>query len=77
MALMPDSHPSPALGEFKDGALASPSRANQEINHAGSIECPSHTTERKLIAKIDLHVVPILCLLYFLAFLDRLGDSRR
>lgn len=35
------------------------------------VQCPSHTTERKLLAKIDLHVVPFLCILYLLAFLDR------
>ena len=29
------------------------------------------TTERKLLAKIDLHILPVLCILYLLAFLDR------
>lgn len=29
------------------------------------------TTERKLMAKVDWHVVPILCVMYLLAFLDR------
>lgn len=37
------------------------------------VECPPHTTERKLTAKIDLHVVPFLCILYLLAFLDRVN----
>jgi len=27
--------------------------------------------ERKLVAKIDLHVIPFLCIMYLLAFLDR------
>lgn len=35
------------------------------------VQCPPHTTERKLIAKIDWHVLPYLCILYLLAFLDR------
>jgi MFS family permease len=35
--------------------------------------CPSHTTERKLVHKIDLHVVPFLCIMYLLAFLDRVN----
>lgn len=30
-----------------------------------------NTTERKLMAKVDWHVVPILCVMYLLAFLDR------
>ncbi|KAE9973862.1 hypothetical protein EG328_004192 [Venturia inaequalis] len=33
--------------------------------------CPPHTTERRLVNKIDLHVLPYLCILYLLAFLDR------
>ena len=36
-----------------------------------SVPCPAHTTERKLLARIDLHVIPFLVLLYWLAFLDR------
>lgn len=35
--------------------------------------CPSHTTEKKLMAKIDLRVIPFLCILYLLAFLDRVN----
>lgn len=30
-----------------------------------------HTTERKLMAKIDWHILPVLSVLYLLAFLDR------
>lgn len=37
------------------------------------IVCPSHTTERKLIRKIDFRVIPFLCILYLLAFLDRVN----
>lgn len=29
------------------------------------------TTERRLMAKIDWHILPCLCVLYLLAFLDR------
>ena len=36
-----------------------------------SIECPAHTTQRRLIRQIDLRVVPVLSVLYLLAFLDR------
>lgn len=28
------------------------------------VQCPAHTTERKLIMRIDLHVIPFLCILY-------------
>ncbi|KAF2210062.1 hypothetical protein CERZMDRAFT_45864 [Cercospora zeae-maydis SCOH1-5] len=37
------------------------------------VECPSHTTERRLLTRIDLHIVPVLCILYLLAFLDRVN----
>jgi hypothetical protein len=32
---------------------------------------PSSTSERKLVTKIDLRVIPVLSILYLLAFLDR------
>ncbi|TVY53068.1 putative transporter, partial [Lachnellula suecica] len=37
------------------------------------VPCPPHTTEKKLMAKIDLRVMPFLCILYLLAFLDRVN----
>lgn len=35
------------------------------------VECPAHTTQRKLVTQIDLRVIPVLSILYLLAFLDR------
>lgn len=35
------------------------------------------TTERKLMAKIDWHVLPVLCVLYLWAFLDRYVEFLR
>lgn len=35
------------------------------------VQCPSYTTQRRLITKIDLRVIPVLSILYLLAFLDR------
>jgi hypothetical protein len=35
----------------------------------------AHINERKVMNKIDLRVVPVLCLLYLLAFLDRVNIS--
>lgn len=42
---------------------------------AGLPICPSSTTERKLMWKIDMHVIPWLCIMYLLAFLDRVNIS--
>ena len=35
----------------------------------------AHINERKVMNKIDFRVVPVLCLLYLLAFLDRVNIS--
>lgn len=35
------------------------------------VACPPHTTEAKLVRRIDFHVIPFLCIMYLLAFLDR------
>ncbi|KAF1839119.1 MFS general substrate transporter [Decorospora gaudefroyi] len=37
------------------------------------VTCPSNTTESKLLTRIDLHVIPFLCIMYLLAFLDRVN----
>ncbi|RDW68422.1 putative transporter-3 [Coleophoma crateriformis] len=37
------------------------------------VPCPPHTTEKKLMTKIDFRVIPFLCILYLLAFLDRVN----
>lgn len=37
------------------------------------IECPPHTTESKLITKIDFRVIPFLCVMYLLAFLGKIS----
>ena len=35
----------------------------------------AHINERKVMTKIDLRVIPVLTLLYLLAFLDRVNIS--
>lgn len=55
--------------------------SDPEFQDPNSVPCPAHTTERKLLARIDLHVIPFLVLLYWLAFLDRyvqeMGDTAK
>jgi len=38
-----------------------------------NVRCPPHTTEKRLMAKVDFRVIPFLCILYLLAFLDRVN----
>jgi hypothetical protein len=33
-------------------------------NPDAQVECPPHTTQRKLLLRIDLHVMPFLCIMY-------------
>lgn len=49
-----------------------PVEGHDDDLHVG---CPPHTTERKLMTRIDLHVLPCVCVLYLLAFLDRVNIS--
>ncbi|KAI0024960.1 MFS general substrate transporter [Xylariomycetidae sp. FL0641] len=37
------------------------------------VQCPPHTTERKIVTRIDWRLVPFLCIMYLLAFLDRVN----
>lgn len=64
----------------KEGGGGSPDfhRDRIENGYAGEYDelgvvCPPHTTEKKLMTKIDLHVLPFISLLYLLAFLDRVN----
>ena len=45
-------------GYADDGPVAD--RYDNDLN----VPCPPHTTERKLLARIDLHVMPFLCIMY-------------
>ncbi|KAI1854633.1 hypothetical protein JX265_007498 [Neoarthrinium moseri] len=37
------------------------------------VVCPPHTTERKIVSRIDLRLMPFICIMYLLAFLDRVN----
>lgn len=37
------------------------------------VVCPPHTTERKIVARIDWRLMPFLIILYLMAFLDRVN----
>ena len=44
-----DTGPPPYVGDYDDDL---------------PVQCPPHTTERKLVARIDAHVMPFLCIMY-------------
>lgn len=57
------------------GSLDAEQNYESEIHYDDDlhVQCPAHTTEKKLMAKIDARVIPFLCVLYLLAFLDRVN----
>jgi hypothetical protein len=76
MAVLTDEKKSDSLNEPQIGEpVVALSEAQHQPKDASldeeDIKCPSHTTERRLLTKIDLHVVPFLCIMYLLAFLGK------
>ncbi|ATZ51438.1 hypothetical protein BCIN_07g00770 [Botrytis cinerea B05.10] len=75
------SSPQPSFSEDQEAAYKGnnsyvpdiPSAEGQPEFDELHVVCPSHTTEAKLMRKIDLRVIPFLCILYLLAFLDRVN----
>ncbi|KAI9742268.1 MAG: hypothetical protein M1818_004168 [Claussenomyces sp. TS43310] len=72
-------HASPAPSTLdRDAAAKQGYASNGATNNAVEFDelhvvCPPHTTEKALVRKIDLRVIPFLCILYLLAFLDRVN----
>ena len=48
--------------------------ADSKAYEGGRIEI-DRVKEKKLVRKLDLHIVPVVMLLYLLSFLDRLSHS--
>lgn len=45
----------------------------KETADSSAVVCPAHTTEAKILRRIDMHVIPFVSVLYLLAFLDRVN----
>ncbi|KAK0610913.1 major facilitator superfamily domain-containing protein [Immersiella caudata] len=54
------------------------STSADEAGTDGKLRPPAHTTESHIVARIDYHILPFVCILYLLAFLDRVnvGNAR-
>jgi hypothetical protein len=44
-----------------------------EVYDELQVVCPPHTTERKLVSRIDYRLMPFVIIMYLLAFLDRVN----
>ncbi|RFU74181.1 pantothenate transporter liz1 [Trichoderma arundinaceum] len=65
MAVLDEKH--------SDSGRASTDVRDTEVQLTPEAVCPSHTTERRLMTKVDMRVIPFLCIMYLLAFLDRVN----
>lgn len=45
--------------------------AETPVRRLQKATCPAHTTEQELRWRLDLRLVPVIIMLYFLSFLDR------
>ncbi|KAL2825603.1 major facilitator superfamily domain-containing protein [Aspergillus cavernicola] len=66
------------MGVMEESHVSSPEKADEgqpQSQQSNDLPLLTHTTERKLMAKVDWHVVPCLCIMYLLAFLDRVNIS--
>lgn len=63
-----------AVQGAKTSASLSGSHGHDDDNRPLPL-CPPHTTDRKLLARIDMRVVPFLCIMYLLAFLGKTDPS--
>ncbi|OKL62654.1 hypothetical protein UA08_01639 [Talaromyces atroroseus] len=57
--------PPPSAG---DGAL-------NLLAAASEVDDPDGTKQRRLVRKIDLHIMPLICIVYFLQYLDKIAIS--
>ncbi|KAI5868120.1 MFS general substrate transporter [Durotheca rogersii] len=61
-----------SAGDVIGGNSYHPGNADSD-NDGLDVPCPPHTTERKLMTRVDWRLIPFLCVLYLLAFLDRVN----
>ena len=68
-----DTQHSPDSSDIKNEYSYDPDIAHpeRELEDDLQVVCPPHTTERKLMTRVDFRVIPFLSILYLLAFLDR------
>lgn len=59
-------------GSQQEAGLETGRYSDDVVDELGVV-CPPHTTEKKLVARIDARLLPFISLLYLLAFLDRVN----
>ncbi|KAI8947447.1 MFS general substrate transporter [Xylaria longipes] len=59
-------------GEVPSSNTYHPGTTDSDYDES-NVQCPSHTTERKLMTRIDWYILPFVSIMYLLAFLDRVN----
>lgn len=67
----------PIADEKAENIHLESSETQEHVNEGIQLSEGERAAERRLLRKIDLHLVPILWFLYVLAFLDRTNSSSR
>ncbi|KZF24812.1 putative MFS allantoate transporter [Xylona heveae TC161] len=62
----------PSVG---DGALQLLNASTSAENSEPGTDDPSAVKERRLLRKIDLYIMPLICIVYFLQYLDKIAIS--
>ncbi|KAG0142375.1 hypothetical protein CROQUDRAFT_717707 [Cronartium quercuum f. sp. fusiforme G11] len=73
-----DPHPRTVTWTGLDNVKESKQSFNYSFDNQTRVYVPGSLEEKKLVRLIDLHVLPCVCVLYFLNFLDRssIGNAR-
>lgn len=60
------------MSEVNEKAVATSGDYNDApLNPASATELPESAIERALVRKVDMHIIPLIILLYLFSFLDR------
>lgn len=60
------------MSEVNEKAVATSADSNDAPLHpASATELPESEIERALVRKVDMHIIPLIILLYLFSFLDR------
>lgn len=60
------------MSEVNEKAVATSGDSNDApLDPASATELPESAIERALVRKVDMHIIPLVILLYLFSFLDR------
>jgi len=65
-------HPAPDDKDEKGSDIShTPPSKVEDVEHAASAIAVDATTEKRLLRKLDIRIVPMICWIYLMNFMDR------